>query len=142
MLPGAIENSYNREMGLFRLLPKENLFFQIKRKIAFSYCPRQPLLLILFCIGGTSSKKHSGKGEEREAGLPEKGEIRWEEGSIDVLGLFQKKKDYAYKNCKMVQDKGEMHVIGGVMGDYVLALLPTRMSAQISIPPIRLFIHQ
>jgi len=28
------------------------------------------------------------------------------------------------------------------MGDYVLALLPTRMSAQIWKPPIRLFIHQ
>lgn len=70
------------------------------------------------------------------------GGIRWEEGSIDVLGLFQKKKDYAYKNFRVVQDKGEMHVIGVVMGDYVLALLPTRMSAQISIPPIRLFIHQ
>lgn len=83
------------------------------------------------------------EGEEREAGLPEKGGgIRWEEGSIDVLGLFQKKKDYAYKNFRVVQDKGEMHVIGVVMGDYVLALLPTRMSAQISIPPIRLFIHQ
>jgi len=57
-----------------------------------------------------------------------------------VLGLSQKNKDYAYKNCRVVQDKGEMHVIGGVMGDYILALLPTRMSAQISKP--RLFIHQ
>jgi len=30
-----------------------------------------------------------------------------------VLGLSQKNKDYAYKNYRVVQDKGEMHVIGG-----------------------------
>lgn len=42
-----------------------------------------------------------------------------------------------------VYDVAEYHVIGDrMMGDYVLALLPTRMSAQIWKSPIRLFIHQ
>ena len=63
------------------------------------------------------------KGRRGKQAYYFRGEIRWEEGSIDegdemvedsidVLGLFQKKKDYAYKNCRVVQDKGEMHVIG------------------------------